>query len=344
MNTLLLGNSIADIKSGAALIKKGGVVAMPTETVYGLSADALKGEAVEKIFKAKGRPMDNPLIVHISDVSDIERFNLVKEFPQKARALAEKFWPGPLTMILKRSDVIPTQVSAGLDTVAIRLPSHTVARVLIRESETVLAAPSANKSGSPSPTTAQHVLDDLDGCIDAVIDGGMCSVGVESTVITLATDTPRLLRPGFITVEQIEEVIGEIEVDDAVLFKLSDDEKAASPGMKYKHYSPKAKVVLVSGGDDAFCAFVNEKYEADKSVGAICYDEDKFELLCKCIPIGKSDDLESQAHLLFDALRQVDELINISTVYARCPQKDGVGMALYNRLIRAAGFEVICLE
>ncbi len=344
MNTLLLGNSIADIKTGAALIKKGGVVAMPTETVYGLAADALNGESVEKIFTAKGRPMDNPLIVHISEISDIERFNLVKEFPQKAKALAEKFWPGPLTMIMKRSDVIPHQVSAGLDTVAIRLPSHTVARILIRESNTVLAAPSANKSGSPSPTTAQHVIDDLDGCIDAVIDGGMCAVGVESTVITLASDTPRLLRPGYITVEQIQDVIGEIEVDDAVLFKLKDDEKASSPGMKYKHYSPKAKVVLVSGSDDAFFKFVNDNFEKDKSVAAICYDEDIYELECKCISIGRSDDYETQAHLLFDALRQVDELYNISTVYARCPQKDGVSMALYNRLIRAAGFEVIDLE
>lgn len=344
MNTLLLSNTIADIKTAAAIIKDGGVVAMPTETVYGLACDALKGECVEKIFKAKGRPMDNPLIVHIADVSDIERFNLVEEFPDKARALAEKFWPGPLTMIMKKSSVIPAQVSAGLDTVAVRLPSHTVARVLIKESGTVLAAPSANKSGSPSPTTAQHVFDDLNGEIDCIIDGGMCAVGVESTVITLVSDTPRLLRPGFITVQQIEEVIGSIDIDDAVLYKLKDEEKASSPGMKYKHYSPKAKVVLVNGSEDAFIAFVNEQFEKDSTVCAICYDEDVRELLCKAIPIGNSDDLQTQAKRLFDALRQVDELYNITTVYAHCPQKDGVGMALYNRLIRAAGFEVIDVE
>ncbi len=225
MNTLILSNSIMDIKTAAEILKDGGVVAMPTETVYGLSADALNGDAVKKIFEAKGRPMDNPLIVHISHIDDIEPLNLVADFPKKAKALAEKFWPGPLTMIMKKSDVIPDEVSAGLDTVAIRLPSHTVARVLIRESGTALAAPSANRSGSPSPTTATHVINDLDGSIDAILDGGMCAVGIESTVITLATKTPRLLRPGYITVEEIEEVIGKIDIDDAVLCQLKDDEK-----------------------------------------------------------------------------------------------------------------------
>ena len=200
MNTLLLSSSNEDIKTAAQFLKDGGVVGMPTETVYGLAADALNGEAVKKIFLAKRRPMDNPLIVHIAEIDDIERFNLVSDFPEKAKALAKRFWPGPLTMIMKKSDIIPDEVSAGLDTVAVRLPSHTVARVLIRESGTALAAPSANRSGSPSPTTATHVIDDLDGEIDAVIDSGMCAVGIESTVITLATKTPRLLRPGYITV------------------------------------------------------------------------------------------------------------------------------------------------
>ncbi len=344
MNTLLLGNNINDIKTAAAFLKEGGVVAMPTETRYGLAADALRGDCVAKIFKAKGRPMDNPLIVHIADVADIEKFNLVEEFSEKARALAEKFWPGPLTMIMKKSSVIPDEVSAGLDTVAIRLPSNTIARVLIKESGSVLAAPSANKSGSPSPTCAQHVMDDLDGEIDAIIDGGACSVGVESTVITLATDPPRLLRPGLVTVEQIEEVIGHIDVDNAVLYQLDSDEKASSPGMKYKHYSPKAKVVLINSSVNAFTAFVNEQYEKDATVAAICYDEDVWELDCKTVSIGKSDDYETQAKRLFDALRQVDDMENIKTVYAHCPEKNGVGMALYNRLIRAAAFEVIDLE
>lgn len=341
MNTLLLSNSIMDIKTAAEIIKDGGVVAMPTETVYGLSANALDGEAVKKIFKAKGRPADNPLIVHISHIDDIERLNLVADFPKKAKALAEKFWPGPLTMIMKKSDLIPDEVSAGLDTVAIRLPSHTVARVLIRESGTALAAPSANRSGSPSPTTATHVVNDLNGEIDAIIDGGMCSVGIESTVITLATKTPRLLRPGYITVEEIEEVIGKIDVDDAVLYQLKNEEKASSPGMKYKHYSPKCKVILVNADSDTFVSFVNEKYSEDKTVAAICYDEDKWDLECNYFSIGMSSDYKRQAQQLFEALRQVDEMQNVTTVYARCPEKTGVSMALYNRLIRAAAFEVI---
>lgn len=344
MNTLLLGSTKEDIKTAADILKNGGVVAMPTETVYGLAADALKGEAVKKIFLAKRRPMDNPLIVHIAEIDDIERFNLVAEFPEKAKLLAEHFWPGPLTIIMKKSSIIPDEVSAGLSTVAIRLPSHEVARELIKESGTVLAAPSANRSGSPSPTTAQHVLNDLSGDIQAVVDGGMCDVGVESTVITLATETPRLLRPGLVTVEQIEEVIGQIEVDHAVLFKLESDQKVSSPGMKYKHYAPKAKVVLLSGDSEKFARFVNAEYERDSSVGAICYDEDIDSLRMKAIPIGKADDLETQAHLLFDALRQVDEQDCFTTVYAHCPTKTGVGMALYNRLIRAASFEVISLE
>jgi len=344
MNTLLLGNTKEDITRAAAFLKEGGVVAMPTETVYGLAADALDGAAVRKIFLAKRRPMDNPLIIHIADVNDIEKFNLVSEIPQTAKLLAEHFWPGPLTMIMKKSDIIPDEVSAGLSTVAVRLPSHETARALIRESGTVLAAPSANKSGSPSPTTAQHVMDDLSGVIDAVVDGGMCDVGVESTVITLATNPPRLLRPGLVTVEEIESVIGHIEVDNAVLFKLETDQKVASPGMKYKHYSPKAKVVLINGSDDAFILFVNAQHKEDSNIAAICYDEDESLINASTICIGKSDDLNTQAHLLFDALRKVDEIADVTTAYAHCPKKYGVGMALYNRLIRAASFEVIDLE
>lgn len=344
MNTLLLGNKTEDINTAAAYLKQGGVVAMPTETVYGLAADALNPHAVSNIFIAKGRPMDNPLIVHISEIEDIERFNLVSEFPEKAKMLAEKFWPGPLTIIMKKSAVIPDEVSAGLDTVAIRLPSHATARQLIKASATVLAAPSANKSGSPSPTTAMHVMNDLNGLIDAVVDGGMCDVGVESTVITLATDVPRLLRPGFVTVEDIQAIIGDIEVDNAVLYKLETQEKVASPGMKYKHYAPKAKVVLINSDEDSFVRFVNEQYQNDKTVAAICYKEDEDRLKSQCICIGSADDYKTQAHLLFDALRQVDERENIKTVYAHCPKKHGASMALYNRLIRAASFEVIDIE
>ncbi|MBQ5563810.1 MAG: threonylcarbamoyl-AMP synthase, partial [Clostridia bacterium] len=241
-----------DIEQAARIIKNGGLVAMPTETVYGLAANALDGKAVAKIFKAKGRPMDNPLIVHISDISQI--YSLVSEFPEKAKILADKFWAGPLTIILPKSKIIPDEVSAGLDTVAVRFPSNEIARKLISLSMP-LAAPSANLSGSPSPTNARHVRDDMNGRIDAIIDGGECEVGVESTVITLATDIPRLLRPGGITVEQLREAIGEVIIDDAVLNPLKSGERAASPGMKYKHYAPKAHIILLEGSDEDFIRY-----------------------------------------------------------------------------------------
>ena len=333
MNTLMLNEN--DIEQAAQIIKKGGLVAMPTETVYGLAANALDGKAVAKIFKAKGRPMDNPLIVHISDISQIYR--LVSEFPEKAKILAEKFWAGPLTIILPKSNIIPDEVSAGLDTVAVRFPSNKIAQKLISLSMP-LAAPSANLSGSPSPTNARHVCDDMNGRIDAIIDGGECEVGVESTVITLATDVPRLLRPGGITVEQLREAIGEVVIDDAVLNPLRSGEKAASPGMKYKHYAPKAHIILIEGSDEDFIKYVNAR-KAD-GIAALCYDEDTERLEVPNIPIGHADDYEMQSHKLFSSLRNADEQ-GFETVYAHCPKADGMGLAVYNRIIRAAGFEVI---
>ncbi len=340
MHTLLLKDNEADIKKAGEILRNGGLVGIPTETVYGLAADALNPSAVAAIFEAKGRPMDNPLIVHIADIGDIERFSLVSEFPEKARALAEKFWSGPLTMIMPKGKAIPDEVSAGLDTVAIRFPEHKVAQAIIRAAKTPLAAPSANLSGSPSPTTAAHVMNDLNGRIEAVVDGGECRVGLESTVITLAAEKPRLLRPGGITVAQLESVIGEIDIDDAVLHRLKDGEKAASPGMKYKHYAPKARVILVKGED--FCEFVNGR--ADEETAALCYDEDKERLRVKTFTLGKNGESETQAHELFNSLREIDESGGIRLVYARCPKPEGVGLAVYNRLIRAAGFEVIDLE
>ena len=343
MKTLHLTDSQQDIEKAAAVLRDGGLVAMPTETVYGLAANALDGDAVRRIFEAKGRPMDNPLIVHIADVADIERLGLVADFPEKARKLAEAFWPGPITIIMKKGAVIPDEVSAGLDTVAIRLPSHPDARRLIAESGLPLAAPSANTSGKPSPTTARHVIDDMDGKIEAVIDGGACDVGVESTVITVAADIPRILRPGLITREEIEAVIGKIEVDQAVLNKLENNEKAASPGMKYKHYAPRAQVVLVRGTNERFIAFVNRCHARYGGCAALCYDEDVESIAAPVVSLGAKDDLKQQAQTLFDALRAVDELDGIDTVYAHCPVAEGVGMALYNRLIRAAAFRVIDL-
>ncbi len=342
MKTQLFTNTPENIIKTAEILKSGGLAAIPTETVYGLAADALNGAAVAKIFAAKGRPMDNPLIVHVAEFEDIERFALVREIPEAAKKLAKVFWPGPLTIIMKKGGVIPDEVSAGLDTVAIRLPSHPSARAIIKAADTPLAAPSANLSGSPSPTTAQHVMNDMDGKIDAVFDGGACGVGVESTVITLAEDTPRLLRPGKVTLEELREVLGEVELDSAVLNKLKDGQKAASPGMKYKHYAPKANVVLLKCTDDEFINYVNRC--GGSGVAALCCDEDVEKLSVKYISLGKRNDYEAHAQRLFDSLRRIDGYGNIVTVYTRLPSTDGVGLAVYNRLIRAAGFEVIDLE
>ena len=325
MKTELLGSTPEQIEKAAQILKDGGLVGIPTETVYGLAANALDGAAVAKIFEAKGRPMDNPLIVHVADFNDIESFNLVSEIPGSARLLAKRFWPGPLTMIMKKGKAVPDEVSAGLDTVAIR------------------SAPSANLSGSPSPTTARHVMNDLDGKIEAVLDGGECEVGLESTVITLADGVPRVLRPGGVTVEQLRETLGEVEVDDAVLNQLEEGKKAASPGMKYKHYAPKANVVLLKCSDDEYIDYVND--HGGRGVAALCCDEDLSRLKnVKVISLGKRGDYSQQAHRLFDSLRRIDGYGDVITVYSRLPHTDGVGMAVYNRLIRAAGFEVIDLE
>lgn len=342
LKTLLLDNTDENIEKAAEILKNGGLVGIPTETVYGLAANALDGRAVAKIFAAKGRPADNPLIVHIADFSDIERFNLVREIPESVKLLAEHFWPGPLTMIMKKSDVIPLEVSAGLDTVAIRFPRHPTAQKIIKAAELPLAAPSANLSGSPSPTTALHVMSDLSGRIEAVVDGGMSDVGLESTVITLAEKTPRVLRPGGITLEQLRSVLGKVELDNAVLHQLEKGARVSSPGMKYKHYAPKANVILLKCTDGEYIDYVNE--HASESTAALCCDEDIESLNVKCFSLGKRSDYSAQAHRLFDELRKIDEDENIKTVYSRLPSLDGVGMAVYNRLIRAAGFEVIDLE
>lgn len=342
MNTLLLGTDEKDIKTAGEILSQGGLVGIPTETVYGLAADALNGKAVADIFKAKGRPMDNPLIVHISSMDDIEKFSLAADFNEKATSLAKAFWPGPLTIIVKKGESIPDEVSAGLNTVAIRFPENKIAQEIISAANTPLAAPSANLSGSPSPTTAKHVMDDMNGKIQAVVDGGSCTVGLESTVITVATEIPRLLRPGGITVEEIEKVIGKIDVDNAVLHQLEEGAKVSSPGMKYKHYAPKAKVVLLRGNDESYIDFVNNNKQ--EGVAALCYNEDVSFLSVEAFSLGNKKDYNLQAKRLFDCLRKIDDNPKIKLVYARCPKPDGVGMAVYNRLIRAAGFEVKDLE
>lgn len=336
---LLHANEPKAIETAAQILKEGGLVGMPTETVYGLAANALDGKAVAKIFAAKGRPMDNPLIVHISEFDQINR--LVQSVPETARRLAARFWPGPLTIILPKSELIPDEVSAGLPTVAVRFPSHPVARALIQAAGLPLAAPSANLSGHPSPTTAEHVMNDLSGKIEAVLDGGACGVGVESTVVTLAADPPRLLRPGGITLEQLRAVLGEVELDPAVLHPLAAGVRATSPGMKYKHYSPKANVVILDGDFEAYKAYVNT--HAAPGVAALCYNGDEQGLNVPAVCYGGEKDCGEQARELFDALRRLDEM-QAKTVYARCPEPKGVGLAVYNRLIRAAGFEVLSVE
>ena len=338
MNTRLLLPTKENIEMCGGALRNGELVAIPTETVYGLAANALNGGAVRRIFEAKGRPMDNPLIVHISAFEQIERFRLVREIPRKAYMLAEKFWPGPLTVIMPKGEAIPNEVSAGLDTVAIRFPSHPVTQSIITAADCPLAAPSANTSGIPSPTAARHVMHDMNGKIPYIIDGGVCEVGVESTVITVAGDTPVLLRPGGITPEQLEEVIGEIRVSDAVLYKMKEGQKAESPGMKYMHYAPKANLILIKSCDDKYMEYVNA--HKGERAAALCYDEDVRNLNIEAFPYGKKNDYKQQARQLFDVLRKLDET-DAEIVYGRCPDTRGAAMAVYNRLIRAAGFEVI---
>ena len=342
METLLLQNTERDIARAGEILRGGGLVAIPTETVYGLAANALDGSAVAKIFAAKGRPQDNPLIVHISEMNQWN--SLVREIPPKAMKLARAYWPGPLTMILPKSDIIPDEVSAGLDTVAVRFPSMRTTRKIIDAAGVPLAAPSANLSGSPSPTCARHTMDDMRGRIDAVLDGGECNFGVESTVVTLATEIPRLLRPGAVTPEELREVLGELEIDDAVLGRLKDGVKAASPGMKYKHYSPKAEITIVKGTLDEFVTYMEivSKAEESEKIYALCFDGEEEQIPLECVTYGRENDALTQSHRLFTALRELDER-GAEKVYARCPSTNGVGMAVYNRLLRAAGFSVVAL-
>ena len=335
METKILKTTNKDIALAGEIIKSGGLVAFPTETVYGLGANALDEAAVKSIYAAKGRPSDNPLIVHIAEKADI--VPLVKEVTPEAKALIDAFFPAPLTIILKKSDLVPTVTSGGLDTVAVRMPENEVARRVIKASGVPVAAPSANTSGLPSPTKAKHVISDMLGKIDAIVDGGDCKFGVESTVITLVGEVPTILRPGAVTKEMLEKVIGRVEVSASVLEGMKNDEVAASPGMKYKHYSPKAKVVIVNADKEKYERFVNSK----KHAFALCFDGDNVTV--PHLSYGKENDDLSQARELFDRLRQLDEM-GAKKVYARVPSKSGVGMAVYNRLIRAAAFNVIDLE
>lgn len=333
--TKILSANENSVKEAVRLLKSGEVVGMPTETVYGLGANALDENAVRKIFTAKGRPADNPLIVHISDLEMINP--LVKEIPELAYKCAEEFWPGPLTMIMPKSDIIPAVTSGGLDSVGIRMPSHKTARAIINKCGFPIAAPSANLSGSPSPTTAGHVFNDMNGRIPAIVDGGSSAVGVESTVISFEKDAIRILRPGFVSAEDLKEITSNVIIDKGVVAQLENGAIARSPGMKYKHYAPKADITIIDGSLDAFRSYVNK----NKCNGLICMtfsDSDCDGLGVRTLSYGETD--EMQAHLLFDTLRELDN-IGAKKVFARCPRKDGVGLAVYNRLLRAAAFQVV---
>jgi L-threonylcarbamoyladenylate synthase len=328
---------IDNIQLVADTLRTGGLAAMPTETVYGIATNALDEKAVSRIFSVKGRPQDNPLIVHIADVEELSA--LVQEITLNARKLAEAFWPGALTMVLPSSGLIPKSVNAGLGTIAVRMPGLPVTREIIRRAGVPIAAPSANISGSPSPTTAQHCIDDLWGKVELIADGGECTVGLESTVISLATATPCILRPGMITPEQIAEALGcEIEIDESVFNHNNDGAKVSSPGMKYKHYSPKTPVTILDGNTEQVMKYLS-KQDRD-GVWALVFEEDLPFLPISGLSLGKFNDVHEQAFRLFAALRELDKK-GAKHIYARMPSTKGIGLAVYNRMIRAAGFRVI---
>ena len=336
MNTLLLrAEDAATAASAAELIRSGELVAIPTETVYGLGANGLDETAVAKIFEAKGRPQDNPLILHISGPEEMERF--CKDIPQAAYDLAEAFWPGPLTMVLPAKDIVPLSTRAGLPTVGVRCPDCDITRQIIRLSGVPIAAPSANISGKPSTTTAEHVRHDHQGKIAAIVDGGACRVGVESTIIDLSDETPRLLRPGGIGPEELYAVIGEFVIDKAVTAQIDKDSVVRAPGMKYRHYAPACKVVIVDGDVMAAESYIRRHWQPGNRV--LCFQEE-LPFFADFAPLayGRQDNIDSQLAGLFAALRELDDPA-IGTVFAREPWGSGKALAVQNRLGKAAGFQ-----
>ena len=325
------------------LIAEGELVAFPTETVYGLGGDALHPEAAKKIYAAKGRPSDNPLIVHIAEFEDLER--IAKTVPEQAKKLADAFWPGPLTMIVWKNDKVPYATTGGMDTVAIRMPNHPVALELIRKSGCLIAAPSANTSGRPSPTEAGHVAEDLDGKIAMILDGGPVGIGIESTIIDLTEQIPMVLRPGYITPEMLSEVLGEKVIIDPGIIAAGDTRKPKAPGMKYKHYAPKADLVLVDGEEKAVVSKINELVSQKEALGeivAVIATEETRDLykadviLC----IGKRSDEDAIAQHLYKILRDCDEL-SVNAIYSESFSTPRIGQAIMNRLLKAAGHQVI---
>ena len=330
------------ISKAAETIRRGGLVVFPTETVYGLGADATPETAVASIFNAKGRPSDDPLIIHVSSPEEADRYSYTSELYYR---LAERFMPGPLTVIMKSRDNIPKRTRGGLDTVAVRCPETLIARELIKSAGVPIAAPSANISGSPSPTSAKHVIDDMMGKVDVIIDGGDADFGLESTIVKIENDgTLTLLRPGKITVEELES-IASVKIADAVTDKLGENEVALSPGMKYRHYAPRAPLILIDGDISEITGYIKEQRK--ERIAVIAYEEFlpqiKRELpLAYVYSFGKADDEKAQAHTLFSILREAD-VENFDEIYAPLPKKSGISLALYNRMIRAAAHKIIRL-
>ncbi|MBQ7337613.1 MAG: threonylcarbamoyl-AMP synthase [Clostridia bacterium] len=321
-------------------IRDGGLVVFPTETVYGLGGDATRAESARRIYAAKGRPSDNPLIIHIADPQDAEPYAVTCDTYDR---LARAFMPGPLTVILPRKPTIPTETTGGLETVAVRCPSHPIARALIRAAGTPIAAPSANLSGKPSPTCARHVMDDMDGRVDIIIDGGDCEIGLESTIVAISgEDNVTLLRPGAITYDALCMVIGKVQIADAVTEQLKEGERVLSPGMKYRHYAPDSPVVLLDGAPDAVLQYLMHEQQRCRCA-ILCYDEELSALQTSgeplLFPVGARDDLVTQAHTLFTLLRHADRALP-DIIYAHLPPMDGLGLALYNRMIRAAAHTI----
>ncbi|MBA4686573.1 MAG: threonylcarbamoyl-AMP synthase [Candidatus Galacturonibacter soehngenii] len=331
------------IQEAAQILRQGGLVAFPTETVYGLGANALDEFASSKIYEAKGRPSDNPLIVHIAELEALNK--IVKVVPDNAKKLAEVFWPGPLTMIFEKKEIVPLGTTGGLNTVAVRMPNHALALSLIKEAGGYIAAPSANTSGRPSPTKASHVAMDLVGKIDMILDGGAVSIGIESTIIDVTANPPMILRPGFVTKAMMEAVIGEVSIDPTILGDKELKERPKAPGMKYKHYAPKGDLTIIEGEEEQVIVKINclAKEMSDKQckVGIIATDEtiNRYDV-GQVISIGKRSDEQTISHNLYRVLREFDEK-NVDVIYSESFRSEKMGMAIMNRLLKAAGHKVI---
>lgn len=336
----------SELTEAAGILKTGGLVAFPTETVYGLGANALNEDAAKKIYAAKGRPSDNPLIAHISCMDELRA--IVAEIPDAAKQLAERFWPGPLTMVFKKKAIVPYGTTGGLDTVAVRMPSDPVANRLIRLAGVPVAAPSANTSGRPSPTRAEHVIEDMNGKIEMIIDGGAVGIGVESTIVDVSGEVPTLLRPGAITYEMLTEILGKVDIDPAIQGPVGEGVKPKAPGMKYRHYAPRAAMTLVEGTMENVVAYISreaEKALADgKRVGIICTEESRGGYpaggAISLEVIGSRAHEETVAHNLFAVLRDLDER-NVDCIFSESFSEDHIGQAIMNRLCKAAGYHIV---